>query len=427
MTVRVGVDVGGTFTKAIAFDMETGTVVADAIVPTTHEHADGVAAGVVDVVARLASAVGPERVDLVTHSTTQAVNALLEGDVARVGMIGMGRAPDVRKARRRTIGPRIELSEGRMLDKVSEFLDVTGGLSPDAARDTVARLHAAGAESIAVAEAFAPDDLTNEAAIGAAASDLGLPVTTSAELTGLYGLELRSVTAALNASILPIALRTAEVVGAGVAAAGIKSPVMVMRGDGGATDLSGFRRAPARTLYSGPAASVAGALRSSRIEDAVIVEVGGTSTNVAAIRRGRPALSYVQVASHVTAIRALDVRVLGVAGGSMLRSRRKRVYGVGPRSAHIAGLPYACFLTVADFEGATTELIAPRPGDPVEYLVARLSRWSPRRARQTPVQPMRSVSWNRPTTRTATPMPHAPRSPSRVRRWASPATRSPAG
>ena len=110
-------------------------------------------------------------------------------------------------------------------------------------------------------------------------------MTTSAELTGLYGLELRSVTAALNASILPIALRTAEVVGAGVAAAGIKSPVMVMRGDGGATDLSGFRRAPARTLYSGPAASVAGALRSNRIDDAVIVEVGGTSTQ----RRRDPA------------------------------------------------------------------------------------------------------------------------------------------
>src|SRR5439155_27128675 len=113
-----------------------------------------------------------------------------------------------------------------------------------------------------------------------------------------YGLELRAVTAALNASIAPIALRTAEVVGEGVTAAGIDTPVMVMRGDAGATDLAGFRRAPARTLYSGPAASVAGALRSSPIGHGVIVEVGGTSTNVAAIRRGRPALSYVQVARH---------------------------------------------------------------------------------------------------------------------------------
>lgn len=373
MSVRVGVDVGGTFTKAVAVDAGTGQVVAQVVLPTTHDHHDGVAAGVVEAVARLAGEVGAERVELVTHSTTQAVNALLEGDVATVGMIGMGRAPDLRKARRRTSDASIVVSEGRPLPTVSEFLDVTAGLDAEAAASCVARLQAAGARTIAVAEAFAPDDSTNETTVRDAAAAAGLPVTTSAELTGLYGLELRAVTAALNASILPIAVRTAEIVAHGVAAAGVHAPVMVMRGDGGATDLASFGRAPARTLYSGPAASVAGALRSGRIDDGVIVEVGGTSTNVAAIRRGRPALSYVRVASHATAIRALDVRVLGVAGGSMLRARRGRVYGVGPRSAHIAGLPYACFLTDAHFDGATVEQIAPRPGDPADYLVVRLS------------------------------------------------------
>lgn len=373
MGVRVGVDVGGTFTKAVAYDTDAGAVIAQSIVPTTHDHLQGVAAGVVDVVTRLASQVGAERVELVTHSTTQAVNALLEGDVATVGMIGMARAPDLRKARRRSSDIRIELSAGRTLKTVSEFLDVTEGLDPAVARAAVERLREAGAEAIAVAEAFAPDDVTNEGTVAEAASAIGLPVTTSAELTGLYGLELRAVTAALNASILPIAMRTGEVVASGVAAAGIRSPVMVMRGDGGATDLTGFRQSPTRTLYSGPAASVSGALRSERIDNAVIVEVGGTSTNIAAIHRGRPALSYVQVASHATAIRALDVRVLGVAGGSMLRARRAQVYGVGPRSAHVAGLPYACFLVPEDFDDATPELIAPRAGDPVDYLVLRLT------------------------------------------------------
>ena len=142
-----------------------------------------------------------------------------------------------------------------------------------------------------------------------------------------------------------------------------------MRGDGGATDLDGFRRAPARTLYSGPAASVAGALRFAGVAEGVVVEVGGTSTNVAAVKRGRPLLSYVQVASHATALRAVDVRVIGVAGGSMLRARKGKVYGVGPRSAHIAGLPYAGFSPVEAFDGARVELIAPRPGDPADHLV----------------------------------------------------------
>jgi len=374
MTVRVGVDVGGTFTKAIAFDTVVGAVVAQAVVPTTHDHPDGVAAGVVQVVGTLAAQVGADRIELVTHSTTQAVNALLEGDVACVGLIGMSTAMERRKARKRTVDVRIQLAAGRTLPLVTEFLDVAT-LDEQAASAAVARLAAAGARAIAVAEAFAPDDTTNEAMVAGIALRQGLPATTSADLTGLYGLELRAVTAAINASVLPIALRTAEVVGAGVAAVGITGPVMVMRGDGGATDLAGFRQAPARTLYSGPAASVAGALRSTRISDAVIVEVGGTSTNVAAVRRGRPALSYVQVASHATALRALDVRVLGVAGGSLLRvrgGRRKDVHGVGPRSAHIAGLPYTCFLTPAEIDGAVAELIAPRPGDPADYLVLRL-------------------------------------------------------
>jgi N-methylhydantoinase A/oxoprolinase/acetone carboxylase beta subunit len=373
MTIRVGVDVGGTFTKAIAFDASGEGLVASAIVATTHDHPDGVAAGVVEVVHRVADKVGADKIELVTHSTTQAVNALLEGDVATVAMIGMGRAPDLRKARKRTVDAKITLDSDRGLATVPVFLDVTSGLTQEGAADAVARAVVAGAQAIAVAEAFSPDDHTNEELIAAAAHDAGVPVTTSTELTGLYGLELRAVTAALNASILPIALRTAEVVGAGVAAAGVAAPVMVMRGDAGATDLAGFRRAPARTLYSGPAASVAGALRTERIEDGVIVEVGGTSTNVAAIHRGRPALSYVRVASHATAIRALDVRVMGVAGGSMLRARRSKVYGVGPRSAHIAGLPYACFLEAADFTNARTALIAPRPGDPADYLVIRLA------------------------------------------------------
>jgi N-methylhydantoinase A/oxoprolinase/acetone carboxylase beta subunit len=369
--VRVGVDVGGTFTKAVAFDLDAGRVVAQAVVPTSHTAAEGVAAGVVECVAEVVRETGPERVELVTHSTTQAVNALLEGDVGTVGVIGIGRRPDLRKVAKRTRLAAVELAPGKRLRTAHEVLDVTDGLDPAAVEQALDRLVAAGAETIAVAEAFSPDDDSNEQAVVAQAVARGLPVCASTELTGLYGLELRAVTAAINASIVPIALQTADVVERGVAGAGIGSPVMVMRGDGGATDLTGFRAAPVRTLYSGPAASVAGALRHSRFADGVVVEVGGTSTNVAAIKRGHPALSYVTVGSHATALRSIDVRVVGVAGGSMLRTRRRKVYGVGPRSAHIAGLPYACFSDPAELTDLTVEEIAPRPGDAPDYLVVR--------------------------------------------------------
>ena len=287
--VRVGVDVGGTFTKAVAVDLASGEIVGRAVVPTTHADARGVAAGVVRTVAEVVRSVGAERVDLVTHSTTQAVNALLEGDVGTVGVLGLGRRPELKQARKRTQLERVELSPGRFLRTLPEFLDVSDGLDEAAVHDVLARFRAAGATAVSVAEAFAPDDSTFERRVTAMANEAGLPACASSELTGLYGLELRAVTAALNASILPIAERTAEVVAVGVDAAGVAAPVMVMRGDGGATDLDGFRRAPARTLYSGPAASVAGALRFAGVAEGVVVEVGGTSTNVAAVKRGRPA------------------------------------------------------------------------------------------------------------------------------------------
>ncbi len=370
--MRIGVDVGGTFTKAVAIDIGTGKVVARAMVPTTHRDTDGPAAGVVEVVGAVARTVGPEYVDLVTHSTTQAVNALLEGDVGLVGVLGMGREPDVRKASKRTRLADVELSPGKRLATVHEFLDITHGLDDTALGAALDRLEGHEVRAVCVAEAFAPDGAEAERHAVDAAAARGLPACGSSEMTGLYGLELRAVTAALNASILPIALRTADHVDAGVARAGVRAPVMVMRGDGGAIDTAGFRREPARTLYSGPAASVAGVLRFSRLRDGVVVEVGGTSTNVAAVRDGRPALSYVRVASHATALRALDVRVIGVAGGSMLRARRGRVHGVGPRSAHIAGLPYTCYLAADRLVGATAEVVAPVPGDPVQYVVLRL-------------------------------------------------------
>jgi len=100
-----------------------------------------------------------------------------------------------------------------------------------------------------------------------------------------------------------------------------------------------------------------------------VVEHGGTSTNVAAVTGGDPALDYVRIGRHPTCVRALDVRVVGVAGGSLMRSEGRRRLAVGPRSAHVAGLPYACFSPpLVDPELVE---IAPRPGDPACYLAVR--------------------------------------------------------
>ena len=371
--VRVGVDVGGTFTKAVAIDLATRQLVATSIVATTHTAAGGVAQGVVTAVAEVANQVGAATIDLVTHSTTQAVNALLEGDVGVVGVIGMGRRPDLKKVEKLTQLRNVEVAPGKPLRVRQAFFDVTDGLPVADIRAELLAMKDSGVVAVAIAEAFSPDDSRNEEEVAALAIEVGIAACASTELSGLYGLELRTVTAALNASILPIAVSTADFVSEGVRAAGIDAAVMVMRSDGGASDLNGFRQAPVRTLYSGPSASVSGALRYTGVTDAIVVEVGGTSTNIAAIRNGRPSLSYVRVASHATALRSVDVRVVGVAGGSMLRARRGRVYGVGPRSAHIAGLRYVCFASKSELDGASALIGSPIAGDSADFVLIELT------------------------------------------------------
>src|ERR671933_1988454 len=129
-----------------------------------------------------------------------------------------------------------------------------------------------------------------------------------------------------------------------------------------------FRSKPILTVLSGPAASVAGALLYLHILNGVFIEVGGTSTNVCAIKGGKPEVRYVTITQHPTCIRSLDVRVAGVGGGSLVRWSGRKITDVGPRSAHIAGLPYSCFVSPEELEDGQIITFKPKEGDPIDYL-----------------------------------------------------------
>ena len=232
---------------------------------------------------------------------------------------------------------------------------------------------ARGAEAIVVSAAFGAEDPTVERLCLDAAHGKGLPACAGHELSGLYGLELRTVTGAINASILPISLRAAGVVEDAVRRIAPDAALLVMRGDGGAADLATLRRRPLMTAFSGPAASVAGALRQLTLNDAIAIEVGGTSTNVALVRGGRPVLSYVRVLEHQTGVRSLDVRVVGVAGGSLVRHSVAGSAGCAyPTSAAVRshrGSGICHVPSVGALEDAKALLVAPRPGDSADYVV----------------------------------------------------------
>lgn len=204
------------------------------------------------------------------------------------------------------------------------------------------------------------------------ARERGLPVTAAHEITSLYGLRKRTRTAVVNAAILPRMLATADLVDRGITAAGVTAPLMVMRCDGGVMSLEEMRRRPLLTVLSGPAAGVAGALMRERVSDGVFLETGGTSTDISVVRRGKVAVRHATILGRPSYLSALDVRTVGVGGGSMARVADGRLHAVGPRSAHIAGLPYACFATLHDLAGATLATVSPSTATPT-------TTWSSRR------------------------------------------------
>lgn len=372
--IRVGIDVGGTHTKAVALDNRTHEILSSSLVMTTHDHELGVAEGIIQAFeACLGSKnIDPKSVIFIAHSTTQATNALLEGDISNVGIIGISKGGlEGWLAKKQTRLDDIDLGSGRYINIYNSFLKIND-FNVESIKKSIEDLKKQGAEVLVASKAFGVDDHSEEQSVYDVSSEQGLPVTIASDISKLYGLTRRTRTAAINASILPKMIDTAQSTEFSVKKAGIDSPLMIMRGDGGVMSIAEMMRRPVLTMLSGPAASVVGALMYLRASNGIYFEVGGTSTNIGVIKNGRPTVDYTVVGGHSTYINSLDVRVLGVAGGSMVRANGLGVIDVGPRSAHIAGLSYACYTPIDEIQEPKLEFFAPKLGDPNDYVAIKL-------------------------------------------------------
>ena len=366
--VRIGIDVGGTFTDAVAIDDATGEIIGTAKRPTTHDAKEGVADGIIRVLGELlrANSIAPEEVVFIAHGTTQATNALLEGDVAKVGVLAMGSGFLSGRVKSSADVGDIPLAPERSLKTEYAYLETADAeASAEEIRAAVEELRGKGAEVVVATEAFGVDDSANEETAVRIAREAGMFATGGYEVSRLYGLRVRTRTAVVNGSLIPKMMETADMTEGCVKRSGVGAPLMIMRCDGGVMTTEEVRRRPILTMLSGLAAGVAGVLMHERLSDGIFLESGGTSTDISVVKDGRVMVRNAEVGGHKMYLSSLDVRTIGVAGGSMIRVEEERVSGVGPRSAHIAGLSYEVFSE--PLKDARLELVAPRAEDASAY------------------------------------------------------------
>jgi len=370
--VRVGIDVGGTNTKAVAVDNATYEIIGTGIVATSHDHELGVSKGVIESFEKCLTENGidPKEVVFIAHSTTQATNALLEGDVAKVGIIGVGKG---------TLSSLFSRSQGNIKDIV---LDKSGkrrittaykfihqnNFNEQAVRNAIEDLKNEGCSVIAASKTFGVDNMKEELIVKEIAEEMGLHATCASDISKLYGLKRRTRTSVINSSILPKMINTANSTEDAVRQSGIESPLMIMRGDGGVMDIEEMRKRPVLTMLSGPAASTVGALMYLKVSNGIFFEVGGTSTDIGVIKNGRPMIDYAVVGGQSTMVNSMDVHTGGVAGGSMIRAGGNKIIHVGPRSCHIANLKYVAFTEASKIINPKVVQITPLEGDPSDYI-----------------------------------------------------------
>jgi N-methylhydantoinase A/oxoprolinase/acetone carboxylase beta subunit len=316
MAVLLGVDTGGTYTDAAVLDEAATRVLGKAKSLTTRADLSQGIGRAVDA-ALAAAGVAPQDVGLVSLSTTLATNALVEGQGARVALVAIGfDAGDLERgglAEAMGGDPVIALSGGHShagteaapLD-MQALLDGVVGVAP-------------GVAGFAVAARFATRNPAHEIAARAAIrAATGRPVTCSHELSANLNGPRRALTAVLNARLIGMIDRLVTACTRHLSARGIVAPLMVVRGDGALISADMARERPIETILSGPAASIVGARWLSQASDALVSDIGGTTTDVAVLTGGLPRIDPegARVGRFRTMVEAVAMRTTGLGGDS---------------------------------------------------------------------------------------------------------------
>jgi len=327
MGLGIGIDTGGTFTDSVIIELDTGRVVSKAKALTTKKNLE---VGAENSLNGLDKNLFP-RVKLVSLSTTLATNSVVEGKGSRVGLIMAVPNPDTFSLPADVPAEEIAIVAGshNKNGEVAVELDV---VSVECAIEKMAGL----VDTFAVSGYFSIYNAEHEAKIkDLIRSACAQPVVCGHELSGRVGMVERATTAALNAKLLPVIRELLGAVKNILAKNGIDAPLMVVKGDGSLISEGIALDRPVETVLSGPAASVVGACQLTGLKESIVVDMGGTTTDIAIVRDGVVATNNegAVVGGWQTRVQAVDMWTIGLGGDSRITVKSPEEIQIGPRRA----------------------------------------------------------------------------------------------
>ncbi len=366
--LRVGADIGGTFTD-IVWLAPDGEFRAAKVLSTPDDFGRAILDGLGDLLARHGTA--PGAVGEIVHGTTVATNAILEQKGAQVGLLTTSGFRDVLEIRRvrlpvlydiqwRKPDPLVRRERRLEVDeRIGPGGEVRRALDADGARAAIARLKALGCESVAVCFLHSYANAEHERAVGELASSELPFVSLSCDVLPELKEYERTATTVVDAYVKPVVSRYLGKLRTHLDAAGIRAPLLVMQSNGGIFSDRAAAGSPVRMIESGPAAGViaaASAGRAAGLENLITFDMGGTTAKASIIERGAITLSaeyevggdmhqgsrLIKGSGHLIRVPAIDVAEVGAGGGSLAWIDAGGVLRVGPDSAGAVPGP-ACY------------------------------------------------------------------------------------
>jgi N-methylhydantoinase A/oxoprolinase/acetone carboxylase beta subunit len=323
----LGIDTGGTYTDGVLLEYHSRRVLATHKSLTTRRD---FSIGIERVIEHI-QIEDPSAIKMVSISTTLATNAIAEGKGKRVALLLIGYDPDLVRSFKmegRFATPNYYYFAGGhdLYGREKEALDLPAILAK------VSEIKGQ-VDAIAVSSYFSPLNPEHENRVYRAVSSIcDLPIVLGHQLSTKLGSVERATTAALNASLLAVLQDFSIAVRRAMERRQIDAPLMVVRGDGTLMSDEFAARTPVETIHSGPAASAIGGRFLTELDDALVVDVGGTTTDIALIQDGRVTVSEegATVGHYKTAVQAANLLSIALGGDSHIALNREGQIAIGP-------------------------------------------------------------------------------------------------